>query len=318
MQFQSGERPTRAGAAETAMPEGCVTGQAGATPDDYALIRRAVAFLSREWGRHPGLDELAAELGLEPTRCQKLFKRWCGLSPKEFVGALSHDYARGLLRDSESVMAAAHGAGLSGSGRLHDLFISHEAMAPGVYKSGCLGLDIAYGFHATPFGECTAAATEAGLAALAFADEDKGQTRDDVLTEIKSRWPGANYRLAPSLTQATVSSIFDPAVWSGERPVRVVFIGTDFEVRVWSVLARVPMGAAVAYRDIARAVGKPQAARAVGSAVGRNPLSFVVPCHRVLRADGGLAGYHWGLTRKRAIIGWEAAQLARRSWRDDG
>lgn len=280
---------------------------------DYALIRRAVAFLSREWDRHPVLDELAAELGLSPTRCQKLFKRWCGLSPKEFIGALSLDHARGLLRNSQSVMAAAHGAGLSGSGRLHDLFISHEAMSPGVYKSGCKGLDIAFGFHATPFGEAVVAATDAGLAALAFADEDKGQTRDDVLAEIKARWPAANYHFAPLRTQGYVSSIFDPTVWSGERPVRVVFIGTDFDIRVWSALSEVPMGTAVAYGDLAHTIGSPRAARAVGSAVGRNPLSFVVPCHRVLRADGGLGGYHWGLTRKRAIIGWEAAQLARSS-----
>jgi AraC family transcriptional regulator of adaptative response/methylated-DNA-[protein]-cysteine methyltransferase len=277
---------------------------------DYDLIRRAIAFLTRTWTEQPGLDELADHLGLAPTQCQKLFKRWCGLSPKEFVQALTVDHARALLGDSASVLDAAYEVGLSGSGRLHDLFVSHEAMTPGDYKRRGEGLDLAYGFHASPFGEALLIATERGLAGLAFVDEDKSQTRSDALADMQRRWPRARFVAAPERTAPLARLVFDRADRGRERPVRLVLIGTDFEVRVWETLLKIPVGRAVSYRDIACHLGRPTAARAVGAAVGRNPISFVVPCHRVLRADGGLGGYHWGLTRKRAIIGWETGQLA--------
>jgi AraC family transcriptional regulator, regulatory protein of adaptative response / methylated-DNA-[protein]-cysteine methyltransferase len=277
---------------------------------DYDLIRRAIAFLTRTWTEQPGLDELADHLGLAPTQCQKLFKRWCGLSPKEFVQALTVDHARALLGDSASVLDAAYEVGLSGSGRLHDLFVSHEAMTPGDYKRRGEGLDMAYGFHASPFGEALLIATERGLAGLAFVDEDKQQTRAEVLAEMMGRWPRARFAAAPERTAAFARLIFHPADWSRDRPVRLVLIGTDFEVRVWETLLKIPLGRAISYGDIACHLGRPAAARAVGSAVGRNPISFVVPCHRVLGADGSLTGYHWGLTRKRALIGWEAGRVA--------
>jgi AraC family transcriptional regulator of adaptative response/methylated-DNA-[protein]-cysteine methyltransferase len=277
---------------------------------DYDLIRRAIAFLTRTWTEQPGLDELADHLGLAPTQCQKLFKRWCGLSPKEFVQALTVDHARALLGDSASVLDAAFEVGLSGSGRLHDLFVSHEAMTPGDYKRRGEGLDMAYGFHASPFGEALLIATERGLAGLAFVDEDKQQTRAEVLAEMMGRWPRARFAAAPERTAPFARLIFHPADWSRDRPVRLVLIGTDFEVRVWETLLKIPMGRAISYGDIACHLGRPAAARAVGSAVGRNPISFVVPCHRVLGADGSLTGYHWGLTRKRALIGWEAGRVA--------
>jgi AraC family transcriptional regulator of adaptative response/methylated-DNA-[protein]-cysteine methyltransferase len=277
---------------------------------DYDLIRRAVAFLTRTWTEQPGLDELADHLGLAPTQCQKLFKRWCGLSPKEFVQALTVDHARALLGDSASVLDAAYEVGLSGSGRLHDLFVSHEAMTPGDYKRRGEGLDMAYGFHASPFGEALLIATERGLAGLAFVDEDKQQTRAEVLAEMMGRWPRARFAAAPERTAPIARLIFHPADWSRGRPVRLVLIGTDFEVRVWETLLKIPLGRAISYGDIACHLGRPAAARAVGSAVGRNPISFVVPCHRVLGADGSLTGYHWGLTRKRALIGWEAGRVA--------
>jgi AraC family transcriptional regulator of adaptative response/methylated-DNA-[protein]-cysteine methyltransferase len=277
---------------------------------DYDLIRRAIAFLTRTWDRQPGLDELAAHLELAPTQCQKLFKRWCGLSPKEFVQALTVDHARALLKDSASVLDAAYEVGLSGGGRLHDLFVSHEAMTPGDYKRRGEGLDMAYGFHASPFGEALLIATERGLAGLAFVDEDKTQTREQALADMVQRWPKARFAMAPDRTAVFARLIFRPAEWRSDRPVRLVLIGTDFEVRVWETLLRIPMGRAISYRDIARHLGQPTAARAVGSAVGRNPISFVVPCHRVLGVDGSLTGYHWGLTRKRALIGWETGRLA--------
>ncbi|MBO0763409.1 MAG: bifunctional helix-turn-helix domain-containing protein/methylated-DNA--[protein]-cysteine S-methyltransferase [Hyphomicrobiaceae bacterium] len=278
--------------------------------NDYDQIRNAIAFLTRSWDQQPSLDELAAHLELAPTQCQKLFKRWCGLSPKEFVQALTVEHARALLKDSASILDAAYGVGLSGGGRLHDLFVSHEAMTPGDYKRRGEGLDMAYGFHACPFGEALLIATERGLAGLAFLDEDKALTREEVLADMMRRWPRAKFRAAPDRTKAFARLIFSPAEWSIDRPVRLVLIGTDFEVRVWEALLKIPMGRAVSYRDIACHLGQPTASRAVGSAVGRNPISFVVPCHRVLGADGRLTGYHWGLTRKRALIGWEMGRLA--------
>jgi AraC family transcriptional regulator of adaptative response/methylated-DNA-[protein]-cysteine methyltransferase len=291
---------------ETAMPP---------IPDrarDYVLIRRAIAFLSQTWTEQPSLERLAQHLGLSPAHCQKLFKRWCGLSPKEFVQAITVDHARSLLEGAASVLEAAYEVGLSGGGRLHDLFVSHEAMTPGDYKRRGAGLRMAYGFHPSPFGEALLIATERGLAGLAFIDEDKTQTRQDVLADMQARWPKARFVAAPERTAALARQVFDPAAWSQERPVRLVMIGTDFEVRVWEALLRIPMGRAVSYHDIARHLGQPTASRAVGSAVGRNPISFVVPCHRVLRGDGSLGGYHWGLTRKRALIGWETGRLAAR------
>jgi len=276
---------------------------------DYHLIRSAIAFLSETWAEQPSLDRLAEHLGLSPAHCQKLFKRWCGLSPKEFVQAITVDHARALLEGSASVLDAAYQVGLSGGSRLHDLFVSHEAMTPGDYKRRGEGLEMAYGFHASPFGEALLIATDRGVAGLAFVDEDKGQTREDALADMMQRWPKAHYveaskKIAPHARQIFASE------WSGDQPMRLVMIGTDFDVRVWETLLKIPMGRAVSYTDIARHIGAPSASRAVGSAVGRNPLSFVVPCHRVLRGDGSLGGYHWGLTRKRALIGWETGRLA--------
>jgi AraC family transcriptional regulator, regulatory protein of adaptative response / methylated-DNA-[protein]-cysteine methyltransferase len=276
---------------------------------DYDLVRRAIAFLSSTWSEQPELERLAEHLGVSPAHCQKLFTRWCGLSPKEFVQALTLDHARRLLRDSASVLDCAYSAGLSGSSRLHDLFVDHEAMSPGAFKRGGEGLDIAYGFHPTPFGEALLLTTDRGIVGLAFVDEEAGRTRAETLAEFQQRWPGARYVKAPERTAEHVHRIFDTAEWSRERPVRLVLIGTDFEVRVWQALLRVPMGGAVSYSGLARHLGMPNASRAVGSAVGRNPVSFVVPCHRVLRNDGNLGGYHWGITRKRALIGWEAGRL---------
>jgi AraC family transcriptional regulator of adaptative response/methylated-DNA-[protein]-cysteine methyltransferase len=277
---------------------------------DYDIVRRAIAYLSQEWAAQPDLEDIAGYLGLSPTQCQKLFKRWCGLSPKEFIQAITIDRARTLLADSASVFACSLEVGLSGGARLHDLFVSHEAMTPGEFKRRGAGLAMVYGFHPTPFGEAVIVATERGVAGLAFVNEDDGQTANDALADLTRRWPMATFTAAPGRTALLAQRIFEPSSWQPEQPVRVVLIGTDFEVRVWQTLLKVPLGRAVSYADVARQIGKPNATRAVGTAIGRNPISFVVPCHRVLRTDGGLGGYHWGLTRKRALIGWEAGQVA--------
>ena len=277
--------------------------------DDYEQVRRAIAFLTAHADSQPDLDSLARHLGLAPDRAQKLFKRWCGLSPKEFVQAITVDHARALLASSANVLDTAHEVGLSGAGRLHDLFVDHEAMTPGDYKRRGAGLEIAYGFHPSPFGEALLMATARGVAGLAFVDEDKGQSRADALADMTRRWPAATFVEDQQRTAPLVARIFEPAQWQPEQPVRLVLIGTDFEVRVWETLLKIPLGRAVTYADIARHLGQPTASRAVGTAVGRNPISFVVPCHRVLRGDGNLGGYHWGLTRKRALIGWETGRV---------
>lgn len=282
---------------------------AAAPSRDYDQIRRAIAFLTETAEEQPTLERLADHLGRSAAHTQKLFKRWCGLSPKEFVQAVTIDRARELLGNSASVLEAAHEVGLSGGGRLHDLFVTHEAMTPGDYKRRGEGLEIAYGFHASPFGEALVLATARGVAGLAFVDEDKGQTRAEALEDMTRRWPRATFREAPAETAVHCRRVFEPTEWRAEQPVRLVLIGTDFEVRVWEALLRIPMGRAVSYADIARHLGQPTASRAVGTAVGRNPISFVVPCHRVLRGDGNFGGYHWGLTRKKALIGWETGRV---------
>jgi AraC family transcriptional regulator, regulatory protein of adaptative response / methylated-DNA-[protein]-cysteine methyltransferase len=274
---------------------------------DYDIVRRAIAHISGNWRDQPEIETIAEAAGVTPTELHHLFRRWAGITPKAFLQALTLDRARELLRDSASVLDATYEVGLSGPGRLHDLFVTHEAMSPGEWKAGGEGLTIAYGFHPSPFGTALVMATERGLAGLAFADEgeEKG-----ALADMSSRWPKARYVEDSARTSALAKRIFDPRHWRADRPLRVVLIGTDFEVRVWETLLKIPMGRATTYSDIAAKLKKPTASRAVGAAVGKNPLSFVVPCHRVLGKSGDITGYHWGLTRKRAMLGWEAARAA--------
>ncbi len=269
---------------------------------DYEVVRRTLEYLTENWRDQPTLDSMADHAGLSPFHLQRVFSRWAGLTPKQFLQAITLDHARDLLKDSVSILDAAYEVGLSGPGRLHDLFVTHEAMTPGVYKARGKGLVIRYGFHASPFGTALVMITDHGLAGLAFADPGEEQA---ALNDMRGRWPEADYVEDAPATAATCARIFDPSTWSAEQPLRIVMIGTDFEVRVWETLLRIPVGAATTYSDVAATIGRPRAARAVGTAVGRNPISFVVPCHRVLGKAGSLCGYHWGLTRKRAILGWE-------------
>jgi AraC family transcriptional regulator, regulatory protein of adaptative response / methylated-DNA-[protein]-cysteine methyltransferase len=277
-----------------------------AASGDYPVVRRTIEFISANWRDQPSLETLAEEVGLKPLALQRLFTRWAGLSPKGFLQALTLDHARGLLTESASVLDASYEVGLSGPGRLHDLFVTHDAMTPGAFKARGEGIEISYGFHASPFGQALLMVTEHGLAGLAFADA--GEERA-ALADMRARWPRANYVEDAVATAPYVTRIFDPETWRPDRPLRIFMIGSDFEVRVWETLLKLPLGRATTYSDIAAHIGRPTAARAVGSAVGRNPISFVVPCHRVLGKSGSLCGYHWGLTRKRAIIGWEAGML---------
>jgi AraC family transcriptional regulator of adaptative response/methylated-DNA-[protein]-cysteine methyltransferase len=273
---------------------------------DYDSVRRAIAFISEHWRDQPGIEQVADAAGVTPDELHHLFRRWAGLTPKAFMQALTLDHAKGLLRGSASVLDAALDSGLSGPGRLHDLFVTHEAMSPGEWKNGGAGTTLRFGFHASPFGSAIVIASERGLAGLAFADPSEEQA---ALADMKRRWPRATYVEDHAGTAALAQRIFDPKLWRPEQPLRVTLIGTDFEVRVWETLLKIPMGRAVSYSDIANKIRAPKASRAVGAAVGKNPVSFVVPCHRALGKNGGLTGYHWGITRKQAMIGWEAGQL---------
>jgi AraC family transcriptional regulator, regulatory protein of adaptative response / methylated-DNA-[protein]-cysteine methyltransferase len=273
---------------------------------DYDVVRRAIAHIRGNWRAQPDVETIAEAAGVTATELHHLFRRWAGITPKAFLQALTLDHARRLLRDSASVLDATYEVGLSGPGRLHDLFVTHEAMSPGEWKSGGAGLTIQYGFHPSPFGSALIMATERGLAGLAFADAG-GEAA--ALADMRGRWPKADCVEDTARIAPLADRIFDVRAWRAERPLRVVLIGTDFEVRVWETLLAIPMGRAASYSDIAAKVRAPKAARAVGAAVGKNPISFVVPCHRVLGKSGAITGYHWGLTRKRAMLGWEAARV---------
>jgi AraC family transcriptional regulator, regulatory protein of adaptative response / methylated-DNA-[protein]-cysteine methyltransferase len=274
---------------------------------DYDVVRRAIAFVSEHWRAQPEIDAIAAAAGVSASDLHRLFRRWAGITPKAFLQALTLDHARRLLRDSASVLDTTFEVGLSGPGRLHDLFVTHEAMSPGEWKSGGSGLTMSYGFHPSPFGTALVMTAPRGLAGLAFADPGEEQA---ALADMKGRWPKANMVEDRARTAPLARRIFDSRLWRADRPLRVVLIGTDFEVRVWETLLRIPMGLAMTYSGIAAKLGASKAARAVGAAVGKNPVSFVVPCHRVLGKSGDVTGYHWGLTRKRAMLGWEAAKVA--------
>ena len=274
---------------------------------DYDSVRRAIAFISEHWRTQPTIEAIADSAALTPDELHHLFRRWAGLTPKAFMQALTLDHAKALLRDSASVLDAALDSGLSGPGRLHDLFVTHEAMSPGEWKHGGNGMMLRYGFHPSPFGTAIVMATSRGLAGLAFADPGEEQA---ALADMKGRWPNATYVEDYLSTAPLAQRIFVPKLWRSDQPLRVVLIGTDFEVRVWETLLKIPMGKAVSYSDIANKISAPKASRAVGTAVGKNPVSFVVPCHRALGKDGKLTGYHWGITRKQAMLGWEAGQVS--------
>lgn len=273
---------------------------------DYDTVRGVIEMISNDYRSQPTLETIAAELGQSPTQLQKVFTRWAGLSPKAFLQAITLDHAKRLLgHEGLPLLEASFEVGYSGPGRLHDLFVTHEAMSPGIWKAKGEGLTIRYGYHPSPFGTALVMITDRGLAGLAF--DDPGERRD-AFEDMASRWPRATYVEDAAATALYATRIFDPSRWSADAPLNVVLIGSDFQIRVWQALMTIPLAKAVTYSDIARDIGQPTASRAVGAAVGRNPISFVVPCHRALGKSGDLTGYHWGLTRKRAMLGWETGQ----------
>jgi len=272
--------------------------------EDYSRIEKAILFLEENYHRQPELQEVAEKVNLSEYHFQRLFRRWAGISPKRFIQFLTLEHAKRLLGGSHSILDATYDAGLSSPGRLHDLFVNIEAMTPGEYKARGGGLQIHYGFHSSPFGECLLSVTERGICGLGFTDADGCAA---ILHDFKSRWPKAVWNENVRTTQPYVQRIFGGEKRNGNRPLTLLLQGTNFQIKVWEALLKIPMGTVVPYEELATRVCSARAARAVGSAVGKNPIAFLIPCHRVIRKAGGIGGYHWGEPRKKAILAWEAA-----------
>ena len=272
--------------------------------DEWRRMGRAIQFLSEHYLDQPRLEDAAEAAGLSPFHFQREFTRYVGVSPKAFVGHLTLGHAKEELARGASVLDAALEAGLSGPSRLHDLCLKIEAMTPGDYAKGGQGVAIEYGFHACAFGTVLVLTTDKGVCGLGFGDEGE---EDDLLADMKARWPKAEYRANEGRTAKIAARIFDPQQ-QGKSIVSLHLMGTPWQIKVWEALLAIPSGKLVTYRTIAEKICTPRASRAVGAAVGRNPISLLIPCHRVLGSNGALTGYHWGIARKRAILAVEAAR----------
>lgn len=271
---------------------------------DYRRIERAIRFLEENFQRQPSLDEIAESVHLSKYHFQRLFKRWAGVSPSQFMQYLTVNYAKAQLANASTVFDTALDAGLSGAGRLHDLFVSFEAMTPGEYKRQGAGLTIWYGIHPTPFGDCLVGLTERGICALRFVSDDAA---DAAIAELKEEWALAAFVQDDERTAVPLQKIF--AVTAPDEPFRLLLKGTNFQVQVWRALLNIPSGSVVSYADVAKQLGNPAATRAVASAIAKNPVGYLIPCHRVISKTGKMHQYRWGSARKKAIVGWEAAQI---------
>jgi AraC family transcriptional regulator of adaptative response/methylated-DNA-[protein]-cysteine methyltransferase len=267
----------------------------------YGVIRRAIDQIDR--AEAPlSLEALAARMGMSPAHFQRIFTAWVGVSPKRYQQYLALDHARTLLRERFSTLETAGAVGLSGGGRLHDLFVTWEAMSPGIYASGGTGLTIRWAWIDSPFGRALVMATERGICGLGFAEETGAEA---TMADLTGRWPAARF----TEDADAIAPLAEAAFGRGTRePVRLALIGAPFQIKVWEALLSIPSGRVTTYSEIARAIGRPGAVRAVGTAVGRNPVALLIPCHRALRKSGGLGGYHWGLPVKRALLARESAQ----------
>ena len=266
----------------------------------YNVMRRAIAAIDDESGRQMPLEELAAKLDMSPAHFQRIFTRWVGVSPKKYQQYLTLDHAKALLAERFTTLEAAHEAGLSGSSRLHDLFLNWEAMTPGEFARKGKGLTIRHGWFESPFGRSLVMGTDKGICGLAFSDETGD---DEAMADMRARWPAATFVEDPATLAPWVGAAYGQ---SGEAKLHL--IGAPFQIKVWEALLQIPSGHVSTYSEIAEAVGNPRAVRAVGTAVGRNPVSWLIPCHRALRKSGALGGYHWGLPVKRALLAWEGAR----------
>lgn len=268
---------------------------------DYDRIAKAIAYVVAERPRHPALEEVARAVDLSPFHLQRLFKRWAGVSPKQLMGYLTLEHAKAVMRGSASVLNASFDVGLSGPSRLHDLFVTYEAMTPGEYSARGRDLEIRHGVAVTPFGRALILSTERGVCGLDFVDDASAEA----LARARDAWPLSKFVADRAGAEARAKQIFAAAP---TRPTQLLLRGTNFQVQVWAALMRIPPSAIVAYGDIARSLGQPTASRAVGTALAANPIGYLVPCHRVLRSTGLFKNYRWGPERRHAMLAWEAAR----------
>lgn len=271
---------------------------------NYYRIAEAISYLQENFKTQPDLDLIAEKVNLSPFHFQRLFTEWAGVSPKKFLQYLSLSYAKDMLKNEQATLFdVALETGLSGTGRLHDLFVNIEGMTPGEYKNGGENLVINYNFHHTPFGNLLIAGTKKGVCYMAFAD-------DELLAfeELHQQFPKANFNKLTDKNQEDALQIFSTN-WSETKRVKLHLKGTPFQLKVWETLLKIPKGNFTTYSTIAQTIGNANASRAVGSAIGSNPIAFIIPCHRVIQSSGNFGQYHWGSVRKTAILGWEAAQI---------
>ena len=272
---------------------------------DYERVERAIGYIARHYKDKPSLEDVAAAIHVSPFHFQRLFSKWAGISPKKFIQFLSLDYAKVSLRaPGTSVLDAAYDAGFSGAGRLHDLFMTIEGMTPGAFKQQGAGLDINYDFADSPFGMVMIASTRNGICHMAFeADRDAG------FATLYRTFPEARFHPHRDQLQTSALSVFDRKQALPDGKIKLHLQGTPFQIKVWEALLKIPMGGLASYGDVARMIGQPAASRAVGTAIGHNPVAFLIPCHRVIRQNGAIGGYMWGAERKQAMIAWEGAQM---------
>jgi AraC family transcriptional regulator of adaptative response/methylated-DNA-[protein]-cysteine methyltransferase len=272
---------------------------------DFRRIEKAIQFIEENFQNQPSMKEIAEHVALSEFHFNRLFSKWAGTSPQRFMRFLTKEFAKVKLAESANILEATFESGLSSSSRLHDLFVSYEAMTPAEFKAKGAGLSVYYGIHETPFGECLIAITERGITDFRFLEEE---SKPLIIKEIQQDFEKAKLIFDNNLTKPFIEQIFYENSNANE-PIKVLMRGTNFQIKVWEALLQIPFGQMLSYETIANAIGKPTAQRAVGTAIGSNRLGYIIPCHRVLQKVGGIGGYRWGTTRKKAILGWEMAKL---------
>lgn len=272
---------------------------------DYDRIAQAIEFITDHAEEQPSLDDVAKHLNLSPSHFQRLFSRWTGVTPKRYLQILTVEHAKKLLAESKPLLDVSNTIGLSSGSRLYDHFVQLEAVTPGEFKKAGQGLEILYGSHDTLFGRVFIAITSRGICKLSFVDEISDESH---IAALAKQWPFATIKLNDAATKEYIQTIFDRDSYKSNQPLSVHVKGTNFQVSVWKALLQIPFASLTSYNEIAKSIGKPKAARAIGQAVGANPVAFIIPCHRVIQQSGQIGGYHWGLTRKHAMHAWELAE----------
>lgn len=275
--------------------------------EHYKLVEKAIKYIEMNYKAQPSLEEIAENVNLSKYHFQRIFTKWAGISPSKFLQFITINHAKKLLSQSETTLDVSNTVGLSSTSRLYDLFVNFEAITPGEYKKNGKGLDITYGFYYTPFGECFIALTERGICALSFIDNEK---REEAVDKLKEHWNLSNFIEDNNMAKEVIEKIFAYRFVKNDcDKLKLLLKGTNFQIKVWEALISIPFGNLVSYKDVAMMIGKPTSSRAVGNAIARNPIAYVIPCHRVIRAVGVINNYRWGNARKKIIIGWEATKI---------